>query len=77
MTQVVATVMSLDPDVSADIPALIGASAALGLSGVPFNGPIAAARVGYQDGDYLLNPSYTALEHSSLDQKLQERKTLC
>ncbi len=47
--QVVATVVSLDPDIDADIPAMIGSSAALALSGVPFNGPIAAARVGYRD----------------------------
>src|SRR5215471_7070624 len=55
--QVVATVVSLDPEIPADIPAVIGASAALSLSGVPFGGPIAAARVGYKDGNYLLNPT--------------------
>jgi polyribonucleotide nucleotidyltransferase len=65
--QVVATVMSLDPDIQADIPALIGASAALALSGVPFAGPIAGARVGYVDGQYLLNPSRKALLDSKLD----------
>ena len=54
--QVVATVLSLDPEIDADIPALLGASAALALSGVPFSGPIGAARVGYKDGRYLLNP---------------------
>ena len=54
--QVVATVLSLDPEIDADIPALLGASAALALSGIPFNGPIGAARVGYKDGKYLLNP---------------------
>ncbi len=55
--QVVATVLSMDPDIDADIPALLGASAALALSGIPFNGPIGAARVGWQDGRYLLNPT--------------------
>ena len=65
--QVVATVMSFDPTVSPDIPALIGASAALALSGAPFQGPIAAARVGYKDGQYLLNPSVEALEASELE----------
>ena len=65
--QVVATVMSLNPEVSADILAMIGASAALALSGLPFQGPIAAARVGYRDGIYLLNPSPKALETSALD----------
>jgi polyribonucleotide nucleotidyltransferase len=65
--QVVATVMSLNPDVTPDILALIGASCALSLSGLPFNGPIGAARVGYKDGIYLLNPSPTELTSSSLD----------
>ena len=55
--QVVATVLSLDPEIDPDIPALLGASAALALSGIPFNGPIGAARVGYKDGQYLLNPT--------------------
>ena len=54
--------MSLDPDIDADIPALIGASAALSLAGVPFAGPIGAARVGYKDGKYLLNPTRKELE---------------
>jgi polyribonucleotide nucleotidyltransferase len=66
-TQVIATVLSLDPDVSPDIPALIGASAALMLSGAPFQGPIGGARVGYRDGEYLLNPSLKDLETSDLD----------
>jgi polyribonucleotide nucleotidyltransferase len=57
--QVVATVLSLNPDIDADIPALLGASAALMIAGVPFNGPIGAARVGYRDGKYLLNPTRT------------------
>jgi polyribonucleotide nucleotidyltransferase len=65
--QVVATVMSLNPEVPADILAMIGASAALMLAGVPFKGPIGGARVGYQDGIYSLNPGKTALESSVLD----------
>jgi polyribonucleotide nucleotidyltransferase len=64
--QVVATVISLDPEIDADIPALIGASAALALSGLPFNGPIAAARVGYKDGAYILNPTAKVLAESKL-----------
>jgi polyribonucleotide nucleotidyltransferase len=64
--QVVATVLSMDPDIDADIPALLGASAALALSGIPFNGPIGAARVGYRDGQYLLNPTATDLGTSQL-----------
>ena len=65
--QIVATVMSLDPDIDPDIPALIGSSAAVALSGAPFNGPIAAARVGYKDGNYLLNPTFGELKESDLD----------
>ena len=65
--QVIATVMSLNPDVDPDIPALIGASAALAISGMPFAGPIGAAKVGYSDGDYVLNPGRSALESSSLE----------
>ncbi|CAM2755177.1 polyribonucleotide nucleotidyltransferase [Legionella worsleiensis] len=65
--QIIATVLSLNPEVSSDIIAMIGASAALAISGVPFNGPIGAARVGYQDGIYLLNPSRKTLEQSQLD----------
>jgi polyribonucleotide nucleotidyltransferase len=65
--QVVATVISLNPDIDADIPALLGASAALMIAGVPFNGPIAAARVGYRDGQYLLNPTRTDQAGSQLD----------
>ena len=64
--QVVATVLSMDPDIDADIPALLGASAALALSGIPFNGPIGAARVGWQDGQYLLNPTAKDLTQSQL-----------
>ena len=65
--QVVATVMSMDPEVSTEIPALIGASAALAISGIPFNGPIAAARVGYVEGEYTLNPSVEDITSSQLD----------
>lgn len=65
--QVIATVISLDPQIDPDIPAMIGASAAMVLSGAPFNGPIGCARVGYQDGDYHLNPSMNALKTSELD----------
>lgn len=65
--QVIATVMSANPDIDPDIPSLIGASAALALSGMPFQGPIGAARVGYRDGEYLLNPGRAALEESGLD----------
>lgn len=65
--QVIVTVLSMDPDVPTDIPAIIGASAALAISGVPFLGPIAAARVGYQSGQYLLNPSLEAVKTSELD----------
>ncbi|MBV8782952.1 MAG: polyribonucleotide nucleotidyltransferase, partial [Gammaproteobacteria bacterium] len=64
--QVVATVLSMDPDIDADIPGLLGASAALALSGIPFNGPIGAARVGYRDGQYLLNPTAKDLTTSQL-----------
>ncbi len=65
--QIICTVMSLDPAVDPDIPALLGASAALAISGLPFAGPIGAARVGYKDGEYLLNPSFGALSESQLD----------
>ncbi|HKQ15168.1 MAG TPA: polyribonucleotide nucleotidyltransferase [Steroidobacteraceae bacterium] len=65
--QVVATVISLNPDVDSDIPAMLGASAALVLSGVPFRGPIAAAKVGYKDGQYILNPTATQLKDSKLE----------
>lgn len=65
--QVVATVMSLDPEIDPDIPAMIGASAAVTLSGCPFGGPIGAARVGYKEGQYSLNPGQTALADSSLN----------
>ncbi len=65
--QVIATVLSMNPEIDADIPAMIGASAALALSGMPFMGPLAAARVGYKDGAYLLNPTFSQLETSQLD----------
>ncbi|MGD9600563.1 MAG: polyribonucleotide nucleotidyltransferase [Gammaproteobacteria bacterium] len=65
--QIICTVLSLDPQVDPDIPALLGASAALSLSGMPFQGPIGAARVGYRNGEYLLNPSFSALNDSQLD----------
>ncbi len=66
-TQVIAQVLSLDPEVDADIPALIGASAALSLSGAPFAGPIGAARIGHVDGGFVLNPSPAQLAESRLD----------
>ncbi|HEB95209.1 MAG TPA: polyribonucleotide nucleotidyltransferase [Sedimenticola thiotaurini] len=67
-TQIICTVMSLNPAVDPEIPALIGTSAALSISGLPFQGPIGAARVGYKDGEYLLNQAITGLsEESDLD----------
>jgi len=65
--QVIAQVVSLNPEVDGDIPAMIGASAALSLAGIPFKGPIGAARVGYANGKYLLNPTKTELQTSDLD----------
>jgi polyribonucleotide nucleotidyltransferase len=65
--QVIVTVVSLNPEVDADIPAMIGASAALAISGIPFDGPIGAARVGYADGQYLLNPTATQLQGSQMN----------
>ena len=65
--QIIATVISVDPDIDPDVVAMIGASAALKLSGAPFNGPIGAARVGYKDGKYLLNPGKKELVDSQLD----------
>jgi polyribonucleotide nucleotidyltransferase len=62
--QIIATVMSLNPDIDGDIAALIGASAALSLAGTPFKGPIAAAKVGYKNGEYILNPTVTELKDS-------------
>jgi polyribonucleotide nucleotidyltransferase len=65
--QIVATVVSISDDIDPEIPAIIGASAALSIAGVPFAGPLGAARVGFKDGEYLLNPSKEALETSDLD----------
>src|SRR5881275_316143 len=65
--QVVATVMSSNNEIDSDIPALIGASAAIALSGIPFSGPIGAARVAYIDGQYVLNPTATELKTSQLN----------
>ncbi|MDD1825976.1 polyribonucleotide nucleotidyltransferase [Photobacterium sp. ZSDE20] len=65
--QVIATVMSVNPDVQPDMVTMIGTSAALAISGIPFNGPIGAARVGHIDGQLVLNPSTTELETSKLD----------
>lgn len=65
--QIVATVMSVNPAVSPDIVAMIGTSAALAISGIPFNGPIGAARVGYINDQYVLNPSVVELQDSKLD----------
>lgn len=65
--QIVATMLSFDPEVEPDIPAMIGASAAVSLAGLPFKGPIAGARVGYKDGAYILNPSAKQLLDSKLD----------
>jgi len=65
--QIIATVLSLNNQVDPEIPALLGASAAVALSGVPFNGPIGAARVGYHNGQYLLNPTRKELKTSQLD----------
>ncbi len=65
--QVIATVLSLDPEIDPDIPALIGASAAVSISGMPFSGPIGAARVGYINGEYVLNPTFTQLGESDLN----------
>lgn len=65
--QIVATVVSISDDIDPEIPAIIGASAALCIAGVPFNGPLGAARIGYKDGEYILNPNKAALETSDLD----------
>jgi polyribonucleotide nucleotidyltransferase len=65
--QVIATVMSLNPDIDGDIPALLGASAAVALTGAPFSGPIGAAKVGYINGQYVLNPTVSDLKDSKLE----------
>lgn len=75
--QVIATVMSLNPEVDGDILALIGCSAAVALTGAPFQGPIGAAKVGYKDGQYLLNPSVSELKESQLELWLPVPKTPC
>ncbi|MAF06549.1 MAG: polyribonucleotide nucleotidyltransferase [Acidiferrobacteraceae bacterium] len=65
--QVIVTVMSVDPEIDPDVVAMVGASAALAISGVPFNGPVGAARVGFVDGEYVLNPTASQLETSALN----------
>ncbi|MDO8694630.1 MAG: polyribonucleotide nucleotidyltransferase, partial [Sheuella sp.] len=65
--QVIIHVLSVNPEIDPDIPAMIGASAALAISGIPFNGPIGAARVGYIDGQYLINPTASQLKTSKMD----------
>jgi len=65
--QIVATVLSSDPEIDADIPAIIGASAAMAISGIPFYGPLGAARVGYINDEYVLNPTKAQLEETELD----------
>jgi polyribonucleotide nucleotidyltransferase len=65
--QIIATVMSMNPEVDGDVLALLGASAALSLASTPFQGPIGAAKVGYKDGQYLLNPTVSELKDSDLE----------
>ncbi len=65
--QVIATVVSVNPEIDPDIPAMLGASAALALSGIPWSGPIGACRVGYRDGEFLLNPTMSETAESQLD----------
>ncbi len=65
--QIIDTVVSLNPDVDTEVPALLGASAALAVSGLPFNGPVGAARVGYKEGSYVLNPTASAMKESQLE----------
>lgn len=65
--QVIATVVSMNTDIDSDIPAMIGTSAALAISGIPFDGPIGAAKVGYKDGQYILNPTFSQLADSDLE----------
>jgi len=65
--QIIATVLSVDPEIDPDIPALLGSSAAVAISGMPFSGPVGAARVGYIDGELVLNPSMSKLKDSKLD----------
>ena len=65
--QVIATVVSMNTDIDSDIPAMIGTSAALAISGIPFDGPIGAAKVGYINGEYVLNPTFSQLADSDLE----------
>ncbi len=65
--QVIIHVISVNPEIDPDIPAMIGASAALCIAGIPFNGPLGAARVGYADGEYILNPTASQLANSQMD----------
>ena len=65
--QVIATVVSMNTEIDSDIPAMIGTSAALAISGIPFDGPIGAAKVGYINGEYVLNPTFSQLEQSDLE----------
>lgn len=65
--QIIATVLSMNPEIDPDVPAMLGASAALSLTGMPFQGPLGAARVGYKEGNFLLNPTFSQLETSQLD----------
>jgi len=65
--QVIVHVLSVNPEIDPDIPAMIGASAALCVAGIPFNGPIGAARVGYANGQYILNPTVAQLKSSQMD----------
>ncbi len=65
--QIIATVLSLNPDVDPDVPTILGASAALAISGLPFQGPVGAARVGYRDGEFILSPTAADMAHSTLD----------
>jgi len=73
--QIMATVMSLEPEIDPDIVALIGSSVAIAISPLPFNGPLAAARVGYINGEYVLNPTLTQLENSDLNLVVAGTKT--
>ena len=73
--QIVATVMSINPDIHPDIPAMIGASAALAISGMPFNGPLGGARVGYINGEFVLNPTVEQTKTSELDLVVAGTKT--
>ncbi|MDZ4098961.1 MAG: polyribonucleotide nucleotidyltransferase [Methylophilaceae bacterium] len=73
--QIVATVLSSDSEIDSDIPAIIGASAALAISGIPFYGPLGAARVGYLNGEYVLNPTATQMMDSELDRVIAATET--